>query len=64
MLATEIYQVRNNLGSEIMKYFLHLVQKTYSQRYDGTLKKQKCTLGQKVYFLLSPKYGNWSLAKN
>ena len=57
ILATEIYKVRNNLRSEIMKDIFHLVQKPYNLRNDSTLQKAQCTLEQKAYLLLPPKYG-------
>ena len=41
ILATEIYKVRNNLGSEIMKDIFHFVQKPYNLRNDSTLQRRR-----------------------
>ena len=45
ILATEIYEVRNDLGPEIMKDIFHFVQKPYNLRNDSTLqRRRKCTM--------------------
>ena len=41
ILATEIYKVRNDLRSEIMKDIFHLVQKPYNLRNDSTLQRRR-----------------------
>lgn len=60
-LATQIYRVRDDLRSEILKDISHFVQKPYNLKNHSTLQKQKtpqCSSEQKAYFLLSPKHRN------
>ena len=47
ILATEIYKVRNDLGSETMKDIFHFVQKRYNLRNDSTLQRRR---NRTVYF--------------
>ena len=41
ILGTEIYKVRNDLGSEIVNDIFHFVQKPYNLRNDSTLQRRR-----------------------
>ena len=47
ILATEIYNARNDLGPEIMKDIFYSAQKPYNLRNDSTLQRRR---NRKVYF--------------
>ena len=62
ILATEIrWKVSNNLRPEIVKGIFHFVQKSYNLKMIELYKRKvaaQCTLEQKAYLVLPPKYGN------
>ena len=47
ILATEIYETKNDLGSKIMKDTFHFIQKPYNLRNDPELQRRR---NRTVYF--------------
>ena len=41
IVKTEVYEVRNDLGPEIMKNIFHFTQKPYNLRNDSTLQRRR-----------------------